>query len=260
MRGQGAGHRGEGRHPARQPRGRRPGRQQGGRARGPGHGRQGDRLRRHAALDARQLARVAVGPRRPHAAGHRDRRQARRDHGPQGRGRLGHPLRRPPARPARGASAGVQKPILVHAILETALGVANVEEIACAEPAHAGHELRPRRPRRLAPHEDDARRRRPPRLLSIERPRADDERATSRARPRHRAAGPVALLDRPHGRRLRERRASCRSTARSATSRTSPAARRSSAPPSCSAASAPGRCTRSRSTSPRRSSRPTPTR
>ena len=35
-------------------------------------------------------------------AGHRDRRQARRDHGPEGRGRLGHPLRRPPARPARG--------------------------------------------------------------------------------------------------------------------------------------------------------------
>ena len=32
----------------------------------------------------------------------RDRRQARGDHGPQGRGPVGHPLRRPAARPARG--------------------------------------------------------------------------------------------------------------------------------------------------------------
>ena len=32
------------------------------------------------------------------------------------------------------AKAGIQKPILVHAILETALGVANVEEIAYAPP------------------------------------------------------------------------------------------------------------------------------
>ena len=36
------------------------------------------------------------------AARDRDRRQARGDHGPQGRGAVGHPLRRPPARPARG--------------------------------------------------------------------------------------------------------------------------------------------------------------
>ena len=43
-----------------------------------------------------------VGARRPHRARHRDRRQARRDHGPEGRGRLGHPLRGPPAGPARG--------------------------------------------------------------------------------------------------------------------------------------------------------------
>ena len=32
----------------------------------------------------------------------RDRQQARGDHDPEGRGPLGHPLRRPPARPARG--------------------------------------------------------------------------------------------------------------------------------------------------------------
>ena len=92
----------EGRHRARQPRGRGAGRPQGGRARGPGQGRQDHRQGRHAAVDARQLAGVAVGPRRPDDARHRDRRRARRDHGPQGRGPVGHPLRRPPARPAGG--------------------------------------------------------------------------------------------------------------------------------------------------------------
>ena len=34
------------------------------------------------------------------------------------------------------AKAGVEQPILIHAILETAQGVANLEEIACA-PARA---------------------------------------------------------------------------------------------------------------------------
>ena len=62
------------------------------------------------------------------------------------------------------AKHGIEKPILVHAILETGQGVVNLEEIATASPAHAGHELRPGRPRRLAPHEDHPRRRRPPRL------------------------------------------------------------------------------------------------
>ena len=36
----------------------------------------------------------------------RDRRPARGHHGAEGRGRLGHPLRRPAAGPARGAGAG----------------------------------------------------------------------------------------------------------------------------------------------------------
>ena len=62
------------------------------------------------------------------------------------------------------AKAGLDRPILVHAILETALGVVNLEEIAARQPAHAGHELRPGRPRRLAADEDHPRRRRPPRL------------------------------------------------------------------------------------------------
>src|SRR6478609_7029720 len=41
------------------------------------------------------------------------------------------------------AKAGLTKPILVHAILETALGVANVEEIAAASPRMQGLSLGP---------------------------------------------------------------------------------------------------------------------
>jgi malyl-CoA/(S)-citramalyl-CoA lyase len=41
------------------------------------------------------------------------------------------------------AKAGVRRPILVHAILETALGVANVEEIAAASPRMQGMSLGP---------------------------------------------------------------------------------------------------------------------
>jgi malyl-CoA/(S)-citramalyl-CoA lyase len=41
------------------------------------------------------------------------------------------------------AKAGLQKPLLVHAILETALGVANVEEIAAASPRMQGMSLGP---------------------------------------------------------------------------------------------------------------------
>ena len=98
---------------------------------------------------------------------------------PKVEGAVGHPLRRPPARPARGA-AGLERPILVHAILETALGVDQPRGDRGRLPAHAGHELRPGRPRRLAADEDDARRRRPPRLPRARRPRPGDE--TRRAR------------------------------------------------------------------------------
>jgi malyl-CoA/(S)-citramalyl-CoA lyase len=41
------------------------------------------------------------------------------------------------------AKASVKRPILVHAILETAQGVANVEEIACASPRMQGMSLGP---------------------------------------------------------------------------------------------------------------------
>ena len=36
------------------------------------------------------------------------------------------------------AKAGLTEPLLVHAILETARGVANVEEICARQPPHAG--------------------------------------------------------------------------------------------------------------------------
>ena len=41
------------------------------------------------------------------------------------------------------AKAGLERPILIHAILETALGVANVEEIAAASPRMQGMSLGP---------------------------------------------------------------------------------------------------------------------
>src|SRR5215208_6424203 len=41
------------------------------------------------------------------------------------------------------AKAGLRRPILVHAILETALGVANVEEIAAASPRMQGMSIGP---------------------------------------------------------------------------------------------------------------------
>ena len=84
--GEGPRHGEAGRHPARQPRGRRLGRQQGRRARRPGQGRERGRVRRDRAVDAGQRPREPVGARRPDDAGDRDRRQARRDHGPEGRG------------------------------------------------------------------------------------------------------------------------------------------------------------------------------
>ncbi len=62
------------------------------------------------------------------------------------------------------ARAGLTRPILVHAILETARGVANVEAICAASPRMQGLCARAGRPRRQPPDEDDAGRRRPPRL------------------------------------------------------------------------------------------------
>ena len=59
---------------------------------------------------------------------------------------------------ARHAS---RKPILIHAILETAQGVNNVEAIAAASPRMHGMSLGPADLAASRAHEDDARRRRP---------------------------------------------------------------------------------------------------
>ena len=93
----------------------------------------------------------------------------------------------------------LKKPILIHAILETAQGVNNVEAIASASPRMHGMSLGPGGPCRLARDEDDARRRRTSRLQGA-RGRA------RRCAARVIAAGPVALHDREDGRRLRRRR------------------------------------------------------
>ena len=116
---QGARHRQEGRHPARQPRGRRARRAQGGRARGPHHRRPRDGPRRHRAVDADQLARVAVGARRPHAIVSEIGHKLVGDHGPEGRGRRGTSTtstacspssRRRPASSARSSSTRCSRP------------------------------------------------------------------------------------------------------------------------------------------------------
>ena len=102
--------------------------------------------------------------------------------------------------------------------------------------AHARHEPRARRSRRLARDEDDAGRRRPSRLSRARRSPARRRGAAERA------AGPLALHDRAHGRRLRGQRpeALLRPVRRFLRSRG--LRDRSSATPSCSAAPAPGRC------------------
>ena len=70
------------------------------------------------------------------------------------------------------------------------------------QPAHAGHLARSGRSRRQPPHEDHARRRWPPRLPGAHRP----HRRRHQRGPQHVPAGPLALHDLPHGRRLRGER------------------------------------------------------
>ena len=70
------------------------------------------------------------------------------DHGPEGRGRRGTSTTWTACSPSSRRRPSIERPIMLHALLETALGVNNIEEIATAEPAHAGHEPRPGRPRR----------------------------------------------------------------------------------------------------------------
>ena len=154
------------------------------------------------------------------------------------------------------AKAGLQRPILVHAILETSPRSRQPRGDRRRQPAHPGDELRPGRPGGLAAHEDDARGRRAPRLPHDRRPRPREPGGAAPQLP----AGPLALLDRAHGRRLHGRRRAALLRPLRRHPRRARAAKRSSAPPSCSAASAPGRCTRPRSRSPSASSRRTPRR
>ena len=151
--------------------------------------------------------------------------------------RRGHPLRRP-CSPAE-AKAGLDRPILVHAILETA--AASPTSRRSAAPARACRACPwPRRPRCGPPDEDHARRRRPPRLPRAPGPAARRPRpAAVRRRADALPAGPVALPHRPDGRRVRDARdlPLRRSVG---TSRTPSPARTSSATRSSSAASARG--------------------
>ncbi len=96
------------------------------------------------------------------------------------------------------AKAGLDRPILIHAILETGLGVVNLEEIATASPRMQGMSFGPA---------DLAASRRMKttrvggghpgyRVINDPDPHNPDGSA------RHRPAGSLALLDRAHGRRL----------------------------------------------------------
>ena len=98
----------------------------------------------------------------------------------------------------------LQRPILVHAILETALGVTNVEEICAASPRMQGISF--------GPADLAASRRMKTTRVGGGHPaylvRNDPDREEPRRAAPDGAAGPVALLDRAHGRRLRgDRRA-----------------------------------------------------
>ena len=120
------------------------------------------------------------------------------------------------------ARAGVSRPILVHAILETAQGVANVEEIATASPRMQGISLGPAdlaASRRMKTTRVGGGH---PGYRVLADPRRRRARPTSRTSGTTRSAAWSTPARRP---------ASSRTTARSATSRTSTAARPSSAPP-----------------------------
>ena len=142
------------------------------------------------------------------------------------------------------AKAGLERPILVHAILETGLGVVNLEEIATASPRMQGMSFGPAdlaASRRMKTTRVGGGH---PGYRVINDPDPEQPRGAAADRP----AGSVALLDRAHGRRLHLGRDPPVLRAVRRHPRRRRAARRSSAPRSCSAASAPGRCTRRRST------------
>ena len=149
------------------------------------------------------------------------------------------------------ARAGLTRPILVHAILETARGMVNVEEICRASPRMQGLSLGPAdlaADRRMKTTRVGGGH---PGYLVREDPTDGDDGGSASARSSSRTCG--TTRSRAWSTPAR-RPGSSPTTGPSATSRTSWPARTSSATPSCSAASAPGRCTRRRSPSPSGSS------
>ena len=100
------------------------------------------------------------------------------------------------------AKAGVKNALMVHAILETSLGVVNLEEIATASPRMQGMSFGPAdlaASRRMKTTRVGGGH---PGYRVIEDPDPDDPDEAARDR----TAGPVALLDRAHGRCLHVRR------------------------------------------------------
>ena len=163
---------------------------------------QGDGPRRHRAVDARQRARLALRARRPHRSSSAE---------------IGDKLEVIMIPKVEGpwdihyadrllaqleAKAGLERPILIHCVLETAQGVANLEEIACASPRIQGMSF--------GPADLAASRRMKTTRVGGGHPGyrtiADPDPEQSGRAARQLPAGPLALLDRAHGRRLHVRR------------------------------------------------------
>ena len=103
------------------------------------------------------------------------------------------------------AKAGLDRPILVHAILETARGVANVEEICGASPRMQGLSLGPAdlaADRRMKTTRVGGGH---PGYLVRQDPTTTSD-GVEASQPGDVPAGPVALHDRAHGRRVRDAR------------------------------------------------------
>ena len=120
---------------------------------------------------------------------------------PKVEGAVGHPLSRPAAGPARSQARRQQAdPDPRHSRDRRGRQQCRGDRDRLA--AHARHQPRPGRSRRLARDEDDARRRRPSRLQGAGRCAPGASRCAARRLP----AGSLALHDRQDGRRLRRRR------------------------------------------------------
>ena len=200
------GHGRHGRRAARQPRGRDQGRQQGGRPRGPGR-----RSPRTTDFGPTQLwTRVnsldsPVGARRPDHAGHRDRRQARRDHGAR---RCRAPRTSttstgcsPSSRPRPGSTGrswctrSSRPPAAWRTSRRSAAPRPRMQGLSLG-PADLAADRRMKTTRVGGGH---------PGYLVRQDPRSGES-TTSTPTPHDLPAGPVALHDRPDGRRLRDAR------------------------------------------------------